>query len=59
MYCLLSYMDIHVTYRTVAPYHPGGNGKAKVNDLEKALGILSEAEDALSTLMREALADQR
>ena len=30
-----------------------------MSDLEKALGILSEAEEALSTLMREALADQR
>ena len=30
-----------------------------MSDLEKALGILSDAEEALSTLMREALADQR
>ena len=30
-----------------------------MSDLEKALGILSEAEEALSTLMREALADRR
>ena len=30
-----------------------------VSDLEMALRVLSEAEEALSTLMREGLADQR
>ena len=30
-----------------------------MDDLEKALGILSEAEEALSTLMRGGLAEQR
>ena len=55
---LLPYMYIHVRYRAIA-LSPGSNGKEKVRDLKKALGILSEAEEALSTLMREALADQR
>jgi len=59
MYLFLSYMDIHVssTDRTHDP--SSWEWKTRMDDLGKALEILSEAEGALSTLMRRGLAEQR